>query len=56
LHKYRHYSLSAEPIGELNRQLKAIDFVIVDGTQQRKNKQKNKENQKVYCPRKNVIQ
>lgn len=49
-------ALPAETIGELNRRLKEIKLVIVDGTEQRKNRPKDKEKQKeYYSGKKNVI-
>jgi len=49
-------SLPAESIEELNTRLRGIGLVIVDGTEQRKNRPKDKEKQKnYYSGKKNVI-
>mgnify|MGYP000851329775 FL=1 len=41
-------SLPAETIEELNKQIRGIGLVIVDGTEQRKNRPKDREKQKNY--------
>ncbi len=41
-------ALPAESINELNKRLPGVELVIVDGTEQRKNRPKNKERQKNY--------
>jgi hypothetical protein len=47
----------AVSIEELNKRLKEINLVIVDGTEQRKNRPKNKEKQRdYYSGKKNTIQ
>ena len=49
--------LPVDTIGELNKRLTDIKLVIVDGTEQRKNRPKNKEKQKdYYSGRKNTTQ
>lgn len=40
--------LPAESIGELNKRLDEVNLVIIDGTEQRKNRPKNKGKQKEY--------
>lgn len=50
-------SIPAGSIGELNKRIKNIELVIVDGTEQRRNRPKNWENQKdYYSGKKNAIQ
>ncbi len=50
-------ALPAESIGELNRHLHGINLVILDGTEQRKNRPKDSEKQKdYYSGKKNIIQ
>jgi len=41
-------ALPSATIEELNKRLKGVDLVIVDGTEQRKNRPKDKEKQKNY--------
>ncbi len=49
--------LPVDTIGELNKRLKDIELAIIDGTEQRKNRPKNKEKQKdYYSGKKNTIQ
>lgn len=49
-------SLPAESIEELNKQLRGVGLVIVDGTEQRKNRPKDREKQKnYYSGKKNAI-
>ncbi len=49
--------MPANSITELNAKLTDVRLIIVDGTEQRKNRPKNKEKQKkYYSGKKNVIQ
>jgi len=48
-------SLPAESIGELNKRLEGVKLVIIDGTEQRKNRPKDNEKQKnYYSGKKNI--
>jgi len=48
--------LPSDSITDLNKKLKGVRLVIVDGTEQRKNRPKDKEKQKnYYSGKKNAI-
>jgi len=49
--------LSSDSITDLNKKLKGVRFIIVDGTEQHKNRPKDTEKQKdYYSGKKNAIQ